>query len=415
MEIQKKEKSIWFWIGVAFALRVILLFIFSLHPKHTHSDMMFWIEWTEFFRENPLSEYYVQGIGDYTPAYLYFLKLASIVLNLFNAPSDGILAAFCYQFPALVCDVISGYVIYLCGLDGTYEGEKNGKRQALLYLFNPAVLFLSIVFSQIDSVYSLLIVSAIYFLKKRNIWMMGLLLAFSVVFKLQTLFACPIIAVEIVCYFLYKKQYLKNGIRILLAGSISFLLMGIMCFPFGIQDVWNRCILTLGQYPYCSMNAANLWSVLGLNYVEQSGKFMGISYASYGWAMMVAVVIINMCLAWKKRHQNETTYLMCALNYILIYMVSVRMHERYIFPSLLLLLVANAVSKNSDLLIYYLLLSITSFINFSCVIVIAAGHKNIYEPILWVLSLIQIIIATFLMIQCISGKENKIEAFRRTK
>ena len=49
LEKQKKEKSLWVWVGIAFILRIVLLFLFSMHPKHTHSDMMFWIKWTEFF------------------------------------------------------------------------------------------------------------------------------------------------------------------------------------------------------------------------------------------------------------------------------------------------------------------------------------------------------------------------------
>lgn len=411
MEKQKKEKSIWFWIGIAFALRVVLLFLFSLHPKHTHSDMMYWIRWTEFFGNHSLKDFYVEGIGDYTPGYLYFLKLASIILKICKASTDGVLAAFCYQLPAIICDVVSGYMIYICSLDGTSKGREFGIKLALLYLFNPAVLFLSIVFSQIDSIYTLLIVSAIYFLKKRNIWMMGLLLAISITFKLQTLFAGPIIALGIFYYFIYEKQYLRNGIRILLAGGLSFLVMGVICYPFGIQNTWNRCILTLGQYPYCGLNAANLWGLLGLNYVEQSEQFLGIPYVTYGWCLMIVVVVGNMYMAWKRRHQMETTYLMCALNFILIYMVSVRMHERYIFPGLLLLLAAVAVSKDTKYLVYYYTYSLLSFINFACVIGLAAGHPDIYEPILRVLSLIQIVVSIRLVIQCVIGKEKKVEVF----
>lgn len=89
---------------------------------------------------------------------------------------------------------------------------------------------------------------------------------------------------------------------------------------------------------------------------------MGLTYFAWG---MIAIVVISLltgdAVTLVKREKQPYVYLLSAM---LIYMVATfgpRMHERYFYPALVLLLAAVIHSNNKLLLGIYGVMSISNF------------------------------------------------------
>lgn len=386
---------------LAFLLRLTGLIVFSFHPDHTHSEMLYWIRWTPFLAENPLPQFYTMGIGDYPPGYVYLLKIAGEFLQFFGLSYEGVIAALWYQMLPIIFDLLTGYVIYRCTVEGCEMAKSGmaesgmaellGKQLAAFYWFNPAVIFLSIIYAQLDSVHTLLIALSIYFLMKRKVLWSGMMVSLALLVKLQTLFFGPIYLLGILWYVFSDKDRAKSIRKVLLAGALSVVLLGVACLPFGIENTIRQCVLTVGEDSVCALNATNLWSMLGLNFVDQQQTFCGIPYAAYGWTLMIASVLYAMFYTWRmKEKKTEYLFLGTMLIFTLSYTFSVRMHERYLFPALLMLLMAVALSRRTVYMVWYCILSMVAFADYAGSILIAPSYYAVFEKILILLSAMEV-------------------------
>ncbi len=79
-----------------------------------------------------------------------------------------------------------------------------------------------------------------------------------------------------------------------------------------------------------------------MNWTPQENRFLFLSYAGWGTLFLILIVAVTVFLFYRQR-RNPSRYFLCAAFLMAsVFLLSVRMHERYLFPTLLLLLSAYA-------------------------------------------------------------------------
>ena len=110
--------------------------------------------------------------------------------------------------------------------------------------------------------------------------------------------------------------------------------------PFGIEKVVAQYTDTLSSYPYASVNAYNLWSMLGLNWVSQDSPFLFFSVKTYGMIAILLIVFFTFLLNFRLAQKTYKAFLLGAFIILSVFTFSARMHERYLYPGMILLLFA---------------------------------------------------------------------------
>jgi Gpi18-like mannosyltransferase len=118
----------------------------------------------------------------------------------------------------------------------------------------------------------------------------------------------------------------------------------------------------VSSYNFATVNAANLWALVGGNWVDASQPVAGLAYTT--WWRLALVVIVVVAAALFFRHPDRRPALpVGALVGVAVFVLDVRMHERYLFPSLLLCLAATLAVGDRRFLSIATLLSAAHFCN----------------------------------------------------
>ena len=192
-----------YWSGFAFIvvvgllLRLVLCALFRGHD----SDMGCFIAWgQDIARNGTRSFYWAAGHDwyDYPPGYMLFLGGYSAVLNLFRVDTGSVLGIFLYMLPAVAADL--GLSLLLMGYARKQRINNSGALilGGLVFL-NPALLFLTGAWGQIDSILTLwLTISFLLLLDRkpgaldRNRILSGAVFGLAVMTKWQALMFGPV-------------------------------------------------------------------------------------------------------------------------------------------------------------------------------------------------------------------------------
>ncbi len=213
--------------------------------------------------------YEVTGV-DYPPLFLYALYGAGRIQRWIEPEStpadlrDSALFTFLVKSPHLIFDLLLGGLLYwlvaVRGLWGTARtGVAWGRLVALLYLWNPAVLFGSGYWGQPDGIHSALAVAALAALAWDRAAASGALLSFA---GLMKPLAAPLVPLLVLA------AGARRGLRgLVLAGGGGLAAALLTLLPFlatgRIGPVLRKILLDVEAMPFTSVNAHNLWWLLG--------------------------------------------------------------------------------------------------------------------------------------------------------
>ncbi|HTD35599.1 MAG TPA: glycosyltransferase family 39 protein, partial [Candidatus Elarobacter sp.] len=180
-------------LGVGLLLR--LLFILS---TGFDNDVQAFESWTLTLRDNaPWLFYAKAGFADYPPGYFVVLwvlgRLYALVPGAAADPMHGYaILRVLIKLPAIAMDLVNAYVVYR--IARRYASEKISLAAAALLALNPAAIYVSSYWGQVDSVSWGLILLALWQVLRagdepakttRRLVVAWLLLAFSVLIKPQ--------------------------------------------------------------------------------------------------------------------------------------------------------------------------------------------------------------------------------------
>jgi Gpi18-like mannosyltransferase/predicted membrane-bound dolichyl-phosphate-mannose-protein mannosyltransferase len=363
------------------------------------SDVYSFMSWSQDAATNGLTHFYGRPdfLADYPPGYMFVLYILGKLSQAFGMDYLSDASLILYKMPAMLADLVCTYLIYHSAkkvLPGTAAIGL-----AALYAFNPAILLNSAAWGQVDSFFTLFVLIAVMALVNGKIPLATALFALAVLIKPQALMFGPLLLFVFI-------RIRKDWKTILISIVSGLLVLLIVPLPFTINQVHGPLYLidlytsTLGSYTYASLNAYNLIALTGGNWQSVTNKILYISYANWSYILILASLIYCGVLYFKSKTDETKLYWIAFFFMTAVFMVTVKMHERYLFYALVFGLMSFIHLKDRRILYIFFSLSLTHFINTDEILaynLVKQFNPNQYGAILVYTSLANTIIFIYMI------------------
>lgn len=401
----------------ALAARLIILFIIPGYAV----DIGCFTGWANRMAEvGPGSFYLTEQHSDYPPGYMLALWPLGAA-----ARAGGGATEWMVKLPSVLGDLAGICILY------SVMRERESHLVSLLfadiYAANPLLFAAGAAWGQVDSLLTLLLVLTILFAIKGR-WIIALpVFVAAVLIKPQALMFGPIGLAALIMDLVLQKEK-QRRLSVLWGTIISLILAVVIVVPFvfrmeqPIQWLVNLYSGTMTYYGQATVNAVNLYFLFGLNWVpvqEAAGWLLRLGGAlavlvpvavfavrmqrrmkntphtdkkitravwllpavllalavavfpmsmSLMGALLMAAVFYLVCLQFVSTRDPRWLSFFGATMLIAFCSLGVMMHERYVFPAILLLLLAYAHCRDRRILYLMLLVTAASFLNVGIVL-----------------------------------------------
>ncbi len=326
-----------FTIPLLFILAFVLRIVLSTSYVGFGADFACFSAWADRMADLGPSRFYAKDyFSDYPPLYLYVLYLIGLIKKTFHVASYSATHVVLLKLPAILSDLGIGYVLYKVGTKRL--GLRHGLCLASLFLFQPIVLMNSCLWGQIDSIYTLLLIMTCVFLESQNLLPAMLFFGLDVLLKPQTLVFTPVLILGIITYVFRGSFSSRMLTKAMAYGLLTVIAVLLLATPFGMENVIPQYVDTLASYPYASVNAYNFWAGIGLNWYPQTTMVGPLPCSTWGFIAIVLAASFAIILGLRLGTLYGKHYVVAAFLIITVFTFSVRMHERYLYPMIPLLL-----------------------------------------------------------------------------
>ncbi|QUI22495.1 glycosyltransferase family 39 protein [Vallitalea pronyensis] len=329
-----------------------------------------------------LSHFYTSDLfTDYPPGYIYILWCIGKLKDMFGLSSDATALLYLIKMPAVLADVISVYILYWVASRHMHTRRALGL--AVLYAMNPAVLVNSAIWGQVDAIFTLMLVVSLYEMYQHRFRRGTVWYVLAVLFKPQALIIAPLYL-----FIFIDKRSWRCLWQSLVIGLAVFVLL-ILPFSMGQHPLWivDQYLNTLGSYPYASLNAWNLFTLFGGNWAPIQDTFVWLSYEIWGYVFLIGAVTVS-CIMYVKQRDRVKIFYIAAFIYLAFFVTGIKMHERYLFPVLILTLFSYIYTHKKAYYHIFCVLSVTHFINVAFVLYLGSYMGGI----LYIISAVHVIV-----------------------
>jgi Gpi18-like mannosyltransferase len=290
-----RDRPLWLLLAVALGVRLLLMPL----PDPFDADLTtFWLPWMAYGAENGLARLYQSGqpLVNYPPLYLALLvglgKLYGLVVPSFEyTPVQSVLI----KLPAVLADLAITVLLYGAARRVVQSRDASAPSVSMtrgdasapafsmtqahdrttappndrttahwfplvaagLWALNPAILYVSAFWAQVDSIHTLWMLAALLAALGRRWGWSGLFMGLALLTKLQALILLPLLLALAWRYSLRAVALGALGLAGTLAlGLLPFLLNG------ALDQVLAVYFGSVGFYPRLSVNAFNGWFVV---------------------------------------------------------------------------------------------------------------------------------------------------------
>ncbi len=313
--------------------------------------------WARALASHPLDQFYRLPLIDYPPGYLYVLAAAGHAAASFPGSAHWLLR-YLVKAPAISADLAGGILLY--AIVQRFADRRWALGAAALFVFNPAAIFISAWWGQMDSVCAAFALLAVYLLLRcneesartisRHIVWAWVALAYSILVKPQA----AILVVLFVAFAVAtaSREQRTMRLRSTAAGmACGILLAFVLTWPFYpshnpesvLHFLYNRYRIGSAMYPFNSDNAFNLWSLrydfwgadpAGVRLADYQTGLLGMT--QYAWGIVLLLGTIAAIVVRYLRLRTAPAFLQSAALLLLAqFMLATRMHERYLFVGLI--------------------------------------------------------------------------------
>ncbi|URN94578.1 MAG: phospholipid carrier-dependent glycosyltransferase [Candidatus Pristimantibacillus lignocellulolyticus] len=353
--ILKKTPLIWTSILIGLAIR---LWLAATNSGYVN-DLALFHYWGNYaYSAGMLEFYHGDFFVDYPPGYIYVLYIVAWLGDLLNIDYGSMGFLILYKLPAIIADVIASLLIFKLANKKLSMPISLGLM--LIYWFNPVVLIDGAVWGQVDSIFALVLVISIAFFMDKRIAAASVTFAIAALIKPQAFIFMPIVLLA-----LWYGRSWKNVMISAAYGFGTFLLLALPLFLKG--DGLNQLIDlykgTLSSYAYGSLNAFNLYSLFGYNWIELDEKMLGITLEIWGYVGIALAVFYAGWLGLRSKVKLEQLYFIAASLIGIVFILVTKMHERYMFVIIVLLIMAFVQHQDRRLLHLVYGFTITNTLN----------------------------------------------------
>lgn len=410
-QISFTEREIKWFIAILISCAAILRLTISVGYYSTFDT--FWYKGWALDTANGLFDIYKRAEEislDYPPLYLFPLSLTGMAFNFFGVNADAFTQMFLMKFWPVFFDCLMIYVLWRVCSRYSY---KAGIVAAVLWAINPSVIFNTAFWGQTDQLMCMLLVIAFIKAKEKKPVLACFIFAVAGLTKFQTLYFTPIFLISV---------FYESGFKNLLKGiATAALTVAVVFLPFMIgsgninlfYDVYTGGADT---YPYCTLNAFNLYGCLRLNWEpETTAIFGGFTYETLSklltFVSLAGVVALMIKSKRKCGFVGGFMFMQC------IFMLTVRQHERYQIAVLPFALMAYIIHNDKRFMGIFAALSLMTLSNQALLLFDINSETCLwaapnYDTVMQIMSIINVVIFIITMIICVKfflEKEEKYE------
>lgn len=375
------------WFGIAFALLIVIRLV--MIPFGFHGDIITQAGWGRWIFDHGMRGFYENNVWIYgwpnQPPIISFIYgqcfhlydsiyTAMILMGNFIA-SHRLGASYIpwfYEFadwwgnakymdtpfkiaelmtmkiPSIIAEGFLAYFIY----------KLVGKKGAIVYLLSPFAFYDSAIWGQHDQFsYLFLILSFWLITTKKNMWLVPILMAISILIKPTSFIFGPLLAWMAIRD---KKTIGQVAIgSVITLGLYYVLVLLISTFDFVTFNILlQRQMFAKGEY-WTWVNTFNGWRIVTPYLTDYRQNILGVNMRMWGFILFLIINFLAFKIA-KKRDWNSVLKAMFVVG-CGGWMVMTSMHERYLFAGIVtgLLLATN----NKKIFKYWVVLSIIFWIN----------------------------------------------------
>ncbi len=255
---------------IGFVIRLFLCKVFKGHA----TDMGCWVSWGNQIADGGFASFYDGTWYDYPPGYMLVLGALTRIMRLLRVSEWGseTLRLFWYMLPAFLCDIGCGILLM------RFAKEQNrSDAEALLLgsliVLNPAAMYLSGAWGQIDSVLTLLLLLAFEAFRKDRRILCGVWYALAILVKWQALIYGPVLAMVYLCTLATdrdRSRRTKNLWKTVAAVALAVGIILLVSLPFrgtmGVFWIVERFLSASSGYDYATVEGYNFFALLGANW-----------------------------------------------------------------------------------------------------------------------------------------------------
>ena len=347
-------------------------------------DVEYWTQWAAYSARHGLGNSYAQYDLNYTPLYLYVLHAYGRLL----AGSAAAIVRHRHELRAFT--LLFDFAGALAAVS-VVEGHWRRFWLSLLLLLNGAYLYNTLIWEQVDAMYTCLSFGAVLLALRRHLVGSVLCYVLAIYCKLQAIIFLPLLLLLWLPLAWARPRQL--GWSLLGGVGLQVLLLA----PFiwlGDHNYLPRVFAVArgasNLLPFLSVNAFNLWYLLfpGPSQTGSSDAllFLHVSYKHWGLLLFCAgsAVVLWPLLRLLLRHRRPLTdahavlvMLTCGLLPIVFCYFNTQMHERYWHAALLFLAAYGFLTRD-----YwpYGLLSVAYFFNLETLLGATGKFYYVYIP-----------------------------------
>ncbi|GAC1410957.1 MAG: hypothetical protein NVSMB64_20370 [Candidatus Velthaea sp.] len=327
-----------------------------------HNDISAFEAWALTLTEHPLSRFYQStSFADYPPGYFFVLLAIGWIykglvgLHLIAPSAYGVLGML-VKLPAIAMDLVDAYLVY--AIVQRFASRTAALGAAALFALNPAAIYISAYWGQVDSVsWGLVLLGINLLLSARGDAPRGvpkiagawLALSFSVLMKPQgTFVGLVFLAFAFVASDPAERKRRLAGTALGFAGGLFIAWLASATFHGTLDPIadfsWllQRYTFASSVYPYNSINAFNLYAIK--NQFWQADDFplslFGVSLGPtmvWGWILVLGACAL--IVARYLQRKDDRAFLEAAMLVSFAFFIfATRMHERYSFGAFMLLI-----------------------------------------------------------------------------
>ncbi|MBP1993499.1 glycosyltransferase family 39 protein [Paenibacillus eucommiae] len=382
-------RRVWILILIGLGLRIALAPIWMGYD----TDVKTFMAWADHATAIGLPGLYGNPdyFMDYPPGYMYVLYVVGLVHKTLALQWGSGASLILFKLPAMLSDLVISYVLFTMAWGRASFNKLQCLGIAALYAFNPAVLVNSAIWGQVDAFFMIFVLWALLLQQKGRLVQASILLAVAILIKPQALLFGPFLLIDV----LSRKDW-KLFVKCVLSGALT---MALVTLPFSLDKgygwLFGLYFNTLASYPYASLNAYNLLTLLGGNFIKNSETVLGISYGLIGWVMMAAS-LFYCCYLFVKGKSKPGALLYIAFLFITaVFVCTTKMHERYLYYGLLLALASFLYIKDRRIMVLFLGFSLTNSINVADVWIHSMNqsyHIPRYDSLMLVVSAVNVLL-----------------------
>lgn len=374
------KQALLIMMAIGFIIRVA----FGIHQNTKATDLSNFRWAADTILNNGYKSVYESGVNiSFPPLLVHLMAFIGGICKLFGftvADLQTTAAGIVFKLPSLVCDLVLAGVIYKIA-KGRWK-QRSAMLLSAAYLVNPCSIMVTSIWGQVDGIVSLLVLLMCWFLYTKKSGLAVISFTAGLLLNPLVVIFVPVLLVGIIDDLILDGFEAEKGIKfaICLVGSLAGAFLS--CLPMGVSTVWKNITAAYGSYPYCSVNAYNFWNMVSKNWQPETSTYLGLTCKTWGSIIVCLVGVTAIVLHFVNQRKKTDYFYMAASIILAVFTFATRMHERYLFMVMPILLLLYVLKPTVENYIFYAVFTIVQFMNLVFVFyVYDATAFNVNEPV----------------------------------